>query len=149
MPIPVVDGNDSDDWPGPRSAPVPPPVPVPSARHPGMAGERTREVRDTDSFLAEKFRRGAWCDRRRKRERRDTVSFLAEEFRFRLDAWCDRPVTDGPWPYVRVHNMFVHKTGHFVHYQLMHFVAEPVVAPCASSRRPRSAWGCLDRREQG
>ena len=32
---------------------------------------------------------------------------------------------------------------------LMHFVAEPVVAPCASSRRPRSAWGCLDRREQG
>mgnify|MGYP004094919029 CR=1 FL=1 len=116
-----------------------------------MAGERTREVSDTVS---------SWCaalavrlrprdDRDPKRERRDTVNFLAEEFRFRLGAWCDRPVTDGPWPYVRVDNMFLHTTGHFVHYQLMHFVAEPVVAPCASSRRPRSAWGCLDRREQG
>ena len=137
MPVPVVDGNDSDDWP------VPPPVPVPSARHPGMAGERTREV----SFP--EFRWVSGGDWRRKRDRPDTVSFLAEEFRFRLGAWWNRPLTDGPWPYVRIHNMHLRKTGHGVPYQLMHFVAEPVVAPCASSRRPRSAWGCLDRREQG
>ena len=145
MPIPVVDGNDSDDWP------VPPPVPVPSARHPGMPGERTREVSDTV---------GSWCaalavrlrpraDGDPKRERRDTVNFLAEEFRFRLGAWCDRPVTDGPWPYIRVDNMILHSTWGDVPYQLMHFVAEPVVAPFAASRRTRSAWGCLDRKEQG